>query len=97
MQQATTEAEITIAVLPEAYLKAEFTQPEWAAAFAQDPNGRKAPTNTRTRDSVYSPWTLLKPIIYVDPVQFAVNVAAGDPIRGQMHSNQSPPAQTQNS
>jgi hypothetical protein len=25
----------------EAYLKAEFTQPEWTAAFAQDPTGMK--------------------------------------------------------
>jgi hypothetical protein len=34
MQQATAKAEITIAVLSDAYLKAEFTQPEWASAFA---------------------------------------------------------------
>ena len=39
MQQAATEANITIAVLSEAYLKAEFTQPEWAAALSQDPTG----------------------------------------------------------
>ena len=41
MQQAAAEANITIAVFSEAYLKAEFTQPEWAAAFAQDPTGSK--------------------------------------------------------
>ena len=41
MQQAATESEMTIAVLSEAYLKAEFTQPEWTAAFAQDPTGKK--------------------------------------------------------
>ena len=39
MQQAAAEANITIAVLSEAYLKAEFTQPEWAAALSQDPTG----------------------------------------------------------
>lgn len=39
MQQAAAEADITMAVLSEAYLKAEFTQPEWAAAFSQDPTG----------------------------------------------------------
>jgi len=31
----------TIAVLSEAYLKSAYTQPEWAAAFAQDPTGKK--------------------------------------------------------
>jgi hypothetical protein len=39
MQQAAGEANITIPVLSEAYLKAEFTQPEWTAAFSQDPTG----------------------------------------------------------
>ena len=41
MQQAATESDMTIAVLSEAYLKAEFTQPEWTAAFARDPTGEK--------------------------------------------------------
>jgi hypothetical protein len=40
-QQAATESDMTIAVFSEAYLKAEFTQPEWTAAFAQDPTGKK--------------------------------------------------------
>ena len=39
MQRATVEAERTIAVLSSAYLSSRFTQPEWAAAFAQDPTG----------------------------------------------------------
>jgi len=39
MQQATIEAERTIAVLSPDYLTARFTLPEWAAAFAQDPTG----------------------------------------------------------
>jgi TIR domain len=52
MQQATTEATITIAVLSEAYLKAELTQPEWAAALAQDPTGKKRQLITRTRGRV---------------------------------------------
>ena len=41
MQEATRRQDLTIAVLSEAYLKSEFTQPEWAAAFAQDPTGKK--------------------------------------------------------
>jgi hypothetical protein len=39
MQQATVGAKRTIAVLSENYLKALYTQPEWAAAFKQDPTG----------------------------------------------------------
>jgi hypothetical protein len=39
MQEAAEQTDFTIAVLSETYLKSEFTQPEWAAAFAQDPTG----------------------------------------------------------
>jgi tetratricopeptide (TPR) repeat protein len=41
MQKAATEAARTIAVLSAAYLAAQFTQPEWTAAFVQDPTGEK--------------------------------------------------------
>ncbi|MCX7726690.1 MAG: toll/interleukin-1 receptor domain-containing protein, partial [Chitinispirillaceae bacterium] len=41
MQKASVECEHTIAVLSQAYLNAEFTHPEWAAAFKQDPCGEK--------------------------------------------------------
>lgn len=41
MQRAASEAERTIAVLSENYLSSQFTQPEWASAFAQDPTGEK--------------------------------------------------------
>jgi hypothetical protein len=41
MHQAATQAERTIAVLSPDYLKALYTQPEWAAAFVQDPTGEK--------------------------------------------------------
>ncbi|MEA2573278.1 MAG: hypothetical protein QOH93_576, partial [Chloroflexia bacterium] len=41
MQQAAIEATRTIAVMSPDYLAALFTQPEWAAAFAQDPTGSK--------------------------------------------------------
>lgn len=39
MQRAAEQAERTIAVLSPDYLNSKFTQPEWAAAFAQDPTG----------------------------------------------------------
>ena len=70
MQQAAAEAHITIAVLSEAYLKAEFTQPEWAAAFAQDPRGEKRKL-IPVRVTLCSPEGLLKPIIYVDLVNLS--------------------------
>jgi tetratricopeptide (TPR) repeat protein len=41
MDRAAVEAERTIAVLSPAYLSALYTQPEWAAALAQDPTGEK--------------------------------------------------------
>ncbi len=41
MQAAATQASRTLAVLSPNYLAAQFTQPEWAAAFAQDPTGAK--------------------------------------------------------
>jgi tetratricopeptide (TPR) repeat protein len=39
MQKAAASATRTIAVLSPDYLTSQFTQPEWAAAFAQDPTG----------------------------------------------------------
>ena len=41
MNQAISESERTIAVLSPDYMNAVFTQPEWAAAFAQDPTNEK--------------------------------------------------------
>lgn len=41
MQQALQQTERMIAVLSPDYLKARFPQPEWAAAFAGDPEGAR--------------------------------------------------------
>lgn len=41
MHKASKGSKRTIAVLSPDYLKATFTQPEWAAAFRQDPTGEK--------------------------------------------------------
>jgi hypothetical protein len=67
MQKATAEADLTIAVLWEAYFKAEFTQPEWAAPFAQDPTGEKRKL-IPVRIDACSPTGLLSQIIYIDLV-----------------------------
>jgi hypothetical protein len=49
---ACRQADFTIAVLSEAYLKSEYTQPEWAAAFAQDPHRQEAQADPRARGRV---------------------------------------------
>jgi tetratricopeptide (TPR) repeat protein len=73
MQRATVEAQKTIAVLSEDYLNSAFTQPEWAAAFAQDPQGQKG-TLIPVRVQPCKLSGLLAPFIYVD----LLNLAAED-------------------
>lgn len=41
MHAASRNTNRTIAVLSPNYLRSEFTQPEWAAAFVQDPTGMR--------------------------------------------------------
>jgi hypothetical protein len=41
MQKAATGTHKTIAVLSDNYLGAEYTHPEWADAFARDPQGQQ--------------------------------------------------------
>ena len=67
MQRAAVEADRTIAVLSPDYLTALFAQPEWAAAFAQDPTGEKGtlvPVRVRECDVK----GLLPQIVYIDLV-----------------------------
>ena len=65
MQKAASEAERTVAVLSPDYLTALYTQPEWAAAFAQDPTGEKGTlVPVRVRECELK--GLLAPIIYID-------------------------------
>jgi tetratricopeptide (TPR) repeat protein len=67
MQRAATEAERTIAVLSPDYLGARFPQPEWAAAFAQDPTGVEG-TLLPVRVWECKPKGLLASIVYIDLV-----------------------------
>lgn len=65
MQRAAVEATRTLAVLSPDYLTALFTQPEWAAAFAQDPTGEKGTLlPVRVRECEIK--GLLHPIVYID-------------------------------
>lgn len=67
MQRAAAEAERTIMVLSEAYLKAMYTQPEWAAAFTQDPTSTKRQL-LPIRVAPCEPPGMLAAIVYVDLV-----------------------------
>ena len=65
MQRATVEATRTIAVLSSLYLEKSFPQPEWAAAFAQDPTSQERKLiPVRVEDC--NPPGLLRQIVYVD-------------------------------
>src|SRR5207248_10480118 len=68
MQKAATEAERTIAVLSNGYLDALYTQPEWAAAFVQDPTSKRgALLPVRVRPCELK--GLLSSLIYIDLVE----------------------------
>src|SRR5437764_1573993 len=67
MQEAASAATRTIAVLSPDYLDALYTQPEWAAAFVQDPTGQKGILlPVRVRECTLT--GILAPIVYIDLV-----------------------------
>jgi hypothetical protein len=67
MQQAAQKAARTVAVLSPAYLLAAFPEAEWAAAFADDPQGLKRKL-VPVRIEACRPEGLLKGIVYIDLV-----------------------------
>ena len=74
MQRAAAATDKTLVVLSEDYLNAEFTQPEWAAAFADDPTSlQRKIIPIRVRDC--KPSGLLRPIVYVDLVGLEADAA----------------------
>ena len=73
MQRAAGEAERTIAVLSPDYLAAAFTQPEWAAAFVQDPTGAKG-TLLPVRVCDCTLTGMLAAIVYIDLVGLDENL-----------------------
>jgi formylglycine-generating enzyme required for sulfatase activity len=64
MQKALEGTKKTISVLSESYLNAEFTQPEWAAVFARDPQSLQG-TLLLVKVENCEPQGLLTPLIYV--------------------------------
>jgi hypothetical protein len=67
MQRAAAQASRTIAILSPDYLKSRFAPSEWAAAFANDPEGmERLLVPVRVRDCSLT--GLLKPVVYIDLV-----------------------------
>jgi hypothetical protein len=67
MQEGLKQAERMIAVLSPAYLQATFPAPEWAAAFADDPQGLQRKL-VPVRVASCNPKGLLKSVVYIDLV-----------------------------
>ncbi len=65
MDRAIKDAEQTVIVLSQDYLDAEYTHPEWAAAFAKDPRSEKNKL-IPVRVGEVTPTGLLGQIVYVD-------------------------------
>lgn len=74
MQQAASSAERTLMVLSPDYLKSQFANPEWAAAFAMDPQGLQralVPVMVRSCE----PAGMLKPLVHINVVGLAEDEA----------------------
>jgi hypothetical protein len=81
MHEAARTAERTILVLSPAYLRAVFTAPEWAIAFANDPGGLQRKL-VPVRVGACKPEGLLKSIVYIDLVGLDEDVASAALLRG---------------
>jgi tetratricopeptide (TPR) repeat protein len=91
MQRAAAEAERTLAMLSEDFLASAFTQPEWAAAFVQDPTGEKGIlVPVRVRDC--NPLGLLRSITYIDLVDASDEAAARDVLLAGLQMGRRKPA-----
>lgn len=74
MHRALQQSARVIAVLTPAYMKSGFCQPEWQAAFADDPTGEKG-TLICVRVSDFKPDGLLKGRTYIDLVGLDESIA----------------------
>ena len=89
MQTAAAEAERTLLVLSDDYLKSSFGRSEWAAAFAQDPTGasrRVVPVRVKPCE----PDGLLRAIIFVDLVGLSDEDARRRLLEGVDHDRAKP-------
>lgn len=67
MQSAASESSRTIGILSPDYLNSKFVKPEWAAAFAKDPEGRSR-SLVLVQVRPCEPSGMLKPLVYIDLV-----------------------------
>src|SRR5215213_5932023 len=81
MHEAAAVTRKTIAVLSEDYLSAEYTLPEWAAAFVRDPQGRQR-VLIPIRVKECAPEGLLASIIYIDLVGRSEEQARNEILEG---------------
>ena len=65
MHKAALNTKKTIIVLSDNYLQAEYTQPEWATAFSEDPQGNDRKL-IPVRVKECKPNGLLRPIVYIN-------------------------------
>lgn len=91
MHNAARNARRTIALLSPDYLQALFTQPEWAAAFVQDPTGEKG-TLLPVRVRLCKPDGLLTSISYIDLVDLD-EVAAQTTLLAKVKAVRAKPSQ----
>jgi hypothetical protein len=89
MQTAAAEAERTLLVLSDDYLKSSFGRSEWAAAFAQDPTG-SARRVVPVRVKPCEPDGLLRAIIFVDLVGLSSEDARTRLLEGVDHDRAKP-------
>jgi tetratricopeptide (TPR) repeat protein len=81
MDKAAKETDKTVVVLSDNYLKASFTQPEWAATFAKDPQGwQRKLMPVRVREC--SPDGLLGQIVWIDLVGLPEDAARAALLQG---------------
>jgi hypothetical protein len=90
MQNAMTAAERTIMVLSPEYLKSVFTAPEWAGAFAQDPEGLKRKL-VPVMVKACQPQGLLAPIVHISIVGLDAT-AARDKLLAGLNATRAKPS-----
>src|SRR5439155_1839426 len=89
MQEAASAATRTIAVLSNNYLDALYTQPEWAAAFVQDPTSKRgALLPVRVHPCELK--GLLASLVYIDLVEQGEAVAHQRLLEGINHDRAKP-------
>ncbi|MEL6579064.1 MAG: toll/interleukin-1 receptor domain-containing protein, partial [Cyanobacteria bacterium J06621_12] len=74
MHNAALNTRRTLIVLSDNYLKAEYTHPEWATAFSEDPQGNDRKL-VPVRVEECKPNGLLRPIVYINVFNLEETVA----------------------